>query len=111
LDFWNYNSPISLEQTNCSNLLITWKLNSRLPQGKEKSISKKLGLAIDNTVRAPFWVCRWTTGSWEESRAFLESWTRQLSNDAKKSPQLDQCFSHLLSTVHLNTVRRNHSWA
>jgi hypothetical protein len=23
LDFWNYNSPISLEQTNCSNLLIT----------------------------------------------------------------------------------------
>jgi hypothetical protein len=44
-----------LEQTNSS---IAWELNSRFralcEYSTEKAISEKLGLAIDNPVRAPF---------------------------------------------------------
>ncbi len=47
-----------------------------------------------------FIVCRGTIGPTWESRVFMESWSRQLSNDAKVSPRLGRIVSIVASVVY-----------
>jgi hypothetical protein len=67
----------------------------------EEAISEKLGLAVDNPVRAPFFEFADDQLAIDENQGhFWNPWCSQLSNDAKISSQLDNFFSIVASTVY-----------